>query len=103
MADANSSPPTTPPPPPSKAPTPPTTKKTPPPTPRPPPPNYALTHARPLPLAVYPLPPVVLHNPLSLLYAAYKLLSHLLFPPTSHTDVYEGAYSAASQSVHAPD
>jgi tRNA-splicing endonuclease subunit Sen2 len=105
MADADtSSPPTTPAPShDDKASTPSTTKTASSTKPRPHRPNYALIHARPLPLAVYPLPPVVLHNPLSLLYAAYKLLSHLLFPPTSHAEVYEGAYSAASQSVHVRD
>ena len=66
-------------------------------------PNYALIHARPLPLDVYPLPAIVLHNPLSLAFALYKLLSHCLSPPTSHAKLYRGVFSPDTRSVHVPD
>ena len=63
-------------------------------------PNYNVLHARPLPLQVNPLPQLIPHNPLSLLYFAYTYISYLLSPPSSHTVKYHGYFSPETRSVH---
>ncbi|MCJ1235032.1 hypothetical protein MMC14_002996 [Varicellaria rhodocarpa] len=63
-------------------------------------PNYNALHARPLPLQVNPLPQLIPHNPLSLLYFAYTYISYLLSPPSSHTVKYHGYFSPETRSVH---
>ncbi|MCJ1473595.1 hypothetical protein MMC13_002246 [Lambiella insularis] len=47
-------------------------------------PNYNALHAQPLPLKIYPLPPLIPHNPLSILYYAFTFLYQTFFPPLSH-------------------
>ncbi|KAF2465167.1 uncharacterized protein BDR25DRAFT_240251 [Lindgomyces ingoldianus] len=71
--------------------------------PRPRKPNYAAIHSRSLPLEVHPLPAFIPHNPLSYLRIAITLLSHALFPPTSHPIIHKGFFSAESQSIHVTD
>ncbi|MCJ1353797.1 MAG: hypothetical protein MMC33_003784 [Icmadophila ericetorum] len=67
-------------------------------------PNFAVLHARPLPLQIYPLPPLIPHNPLSLLQIAYTYLSQALFPPASHPSTkYKVYFSTATCSVHVTD
>lgn len=67
-------------------------------------PNYGKIHARPLPLEVYPLPPLIPHNPLSILHIAYVYISQLLHRPSSHpTQNYLGCFSAETRSVHITD
>ncbi|KAL9123280.1 MAG: hypothetical protein Q9187_000152 [Circinaria calcarea] len=67
-------------------------------------PNYNVLHAHPLPLRVHPLPPLIPHNPLSLLQIAYTYISHLLSPPSSHPPVkYQGYWSPETRSVHIID
>ena len=71
------------------------------PPPRPPRPNYGRIHAKPLPLDTFPLPPLIPHNPLSLLHIAYVYISHLLTNPSSHPKTrIRGWYDALSNSVH---
>lgn len=64
-------------------------------------PNYGQIHSQPLPLDIFPIPPFIPHNPVSLLHIAYVYLSHLISPPSSHPQARpRGWYDAASNSVH---
>ncbi len=72
--------------------------------PRVPRPNYARLHAKPLPVDTFPLPPLIPHNPLSLLQIAIVYLSHLLAPPSSHSKQgIKGFWSPETRSVHVTD
>jgi tRNA-splicing endonuclease subunit Sen2 len=64
-------------------------------------PNYHLLHALPLPLTVTPLPPLIPHNPLSLLH----IVIAYLFPPTSShpSPLHRGVFHASTRSVHVTD
>ncbi|KAF8468138.1 hypothetical protein BDZ91DRAFT_633210, partial [Kalaharituber pfeilii] len=66
-------------------------------------PNYNLIYADPLPLQVVPLPPLIPHNPLSIIYILYTYL----FPPKSSyshpTPLYKGTFSRATSSVNVTD
>lgn len=67
-------------------------------------PNYNALHAQPLPLKVYPLPPLIPHNPLSILQISYVYLSQLVLRPTSHAPTnYRGYFSPETHSVHVTD
>ena len=66
-------------------------------------PNYAALHARPLPLAIHPLPPFIPHNPLSLFYLLAAYFTQALHPPTSHPTIYRGYFDGATRSVHITD
>ena len=67
-------------------------------------PNYNAIHAQPLPLKIYPLPPLVPHNPVSLLHIVYLYLSQWLFPPSSHpAEKYQCYFSPETRSVHVTD
>ena len=71
---------------------------------RPPRPNYNKLHALPLPLDVYPLPPLIPHNPLSILQIAFTYIFQLVAPPSSHPKaLYRGYYSSETRSVHVTD
>lgn len=70
-------------------------------TPRP---NYNQIHALPLPLTTYPLPPLVPHNPLSLIQIACTYISQLLAPPRSHpSTLYRAYFIPGARSVHVVD
>ncbi|KAL8998897.1 MAG: hypothetical protein Q9169_002116 [Polycauliona sp. 2 TL-2023] len=72
--------------------------------PRPPRPNYNKLHAQPLPVKAYPLPPLIPHNPLSILYIAFTYLSQVISRPASHPEPLLRAYfSAATRSFHVTD
>ena len=64
-------------------------------------PNYNLIHRSPLPVEVYPLPPLIPHNPLSVLAIALSYLVQILNPPTHPT--YNGYFSSAASSIHITD
>lgn len=67
-------------------------------------PNYGRLHARPLPLATYPLPPLIPHNPLSLLHIACTYVYHLIASPSSHPkQIYQAHWSPETGSVHVID
>ncbi|KAF2091172.1 hypothetical protein K490DRAFT_23249, partial [Saccharata proteae CBS 121410] len=70
--------------------------------PRPRRPNYAQIHARPLPVAVYPLPAFIPHNPLSLLRIAYAIISQSWSSPPSHRPIV-GYFDVQTRSVHVTD
>lgn len=64
-------------------------------------PNYNQIHALPLPLATYPLPPLIPHNPLSILQIAFTYIFQVLRPPCSHSKVlYTAYFSSETLSIH---
>ena len=70
-------------------------------TPRP---NYNQIHALLIPLNIYPLPPLVPHNPLSLFQIACTYITQLLTPPRSHPlTLYQAYFSPETLSVHVVD
>ncbi len=72
--------------------------------PRPPRPNYNKLHALPLPVDVYPLPPLIPHNPFSILQIAFTYIRQFVGPPSSHPSIlYQGYYSLETRSVHVTD
>ncbi|KAL8996859.1 MAG: hypothetical protein Q9188_006465 [Gyalolechia gomerana] len=72
--------------------------------PRPSRPNFNKLHAQRLPIKAYPLPPLVPHNPLSLLHIAFTYLFQLVVPPQSHPETpLRGYFSAETRSVHVTD
>jgi tRNA-splicing endonuclease subunit Sen2 len=74
-------------------------KSTPPRRPRKP--DYHHIHRNLLPVPVYPLPPLIPHNPLSLVAIALSYLVQVLAPPTRPT--YKGYFSSATSSIHVTD
>jgi tRNA-splicing endonuclease subunit Sen2 len=67
-------------------------------------PNFKQIHALPLPVNVYALPPLIPHNPVSVLQIALTYLVQLVVPPTSHPRVlYQGFFSPETNSVHVAD
>lgn len=74
-------------------------------TPRPPPrPNYGKIHAKPLPLTTNPLPPLIPHNPISLLHIAFVYLHQVLSSRSSHPKTLYGAHlSLETNSVQVTD
>ena len=58
-------------------------------------------YAKALPINVYPLPPLIPHNPLSLVHIAFIYFSNRLRQPRSHPDcVITGYFSPETQAVH---
>lgn len=68
---------------------------------RPPRPNYRLIHRFPLPVNVHPVPPVIPHNPLSILSVALSYLTFLISPPRH--EVYSAYFDSATSSIHVTD
>lgn len=67
-------------------------------------PNYNQIHALPLPLEIYPLPPLIPHNPLSLFHIACTYITQLLAPPISHpSTLFQAYFSPETRSVHVVD
>ncbi|KAF3941129.1 hypothetical protein ABW19_dt0209680 [Dactylella cylindrospora] len=63
-------------------------------------PNYNIIHAEPLPVTVYHAPPLIPHNPLSLLHHLFLYF----FPPTpSHEPAYVGRFSPITLSIEITD
>lgn len=71
---------------------------------RPPRPNYNKIHARSLPINVYPLPPLVPHNPISILHLVGTYVYQLFLQPPSHPKpLYQAYWSPETRSVHVTD
>lgn len=71
---------------------------------KPPRPNYNKIHACPLPINACPLPPLIPHNPLSVLYIVALYVRQLVAPPLSHPEPrYQAVWSAATGTVHVTD
>ena len=69
--------------------------------PKSPRPNYNKIHACPLPVNAYPLPPLIPHNPLSILHAAVLYLRQLIAPPPWHPEPrYQATWSSLTGTVH---
>ncbi|RHZ68175.1 hypothetical protein CDV55_105359 [Aspergillus turcosus] len=68
---------------------------------RPPKPNYKHIHRFPLPLTVHPLPPLIPHNPLSLISVVLSYLTYFVSPP--HQEIYAAYFDSATSSVHVTD
>ena len=67
-------------------------------------PNYGRIHAKPLPLSIYALPPLIPHNPFSLLHIALAYGYQVLTGRTSHPAiVYQAYWSPETSSVHVTD
>ncbi|EEQ89182.2 hypothetical protein RJZ56_000705 [Blastomyces dermatitidis] len=64
-------------------------------------PNYKHIHRFPLPLHVYPLPPLIPHNPLSLISIALSYLTYLISPPHQH--IYTAYFDPSTSSIHVTD
>lgn len=68
---------------------------------RPPRPNYRHIHRFPFPVEVHPLPPLIPHNPLSLVSVLLSYLTYFISPP--HQEVYSAYFDSATSSVHVTD
>lgn len=64
-------------------------------------PNYNAIHRNLLPVEIHPLPPLIPHNPLSLVAIALSYLIQVLAPPKRKT--YKGYFSSATSSIHIND
>ncbi|KAI4147710.1 MAG: hypothetical protein L6R39_003034 [Caloplaca ligustica] len=72
--------------------------------PRPFRPNYNKLYAQPLPIKTYPLPPLIPHNPLSLLQIAFTYFFQFIIPPSSHPAIpLRGDFSVETRSIHIAD
>ncbi|KAL2002115.1 hypothetical protein VTN02DRAFT_642 [Thermoascus thermophilus] len=69
--------------------------------PRPKRPNYKEIHRFPLPLKVHPLPPLIPHNPISIISVLLSYLTYFISPP--HQEVYSAYFDSATSSVHVTD
>lgn len=64
-------------------------------------PNYNKIHALPLPIKIYPLPPLIPHNPFSVLQIVFTYLLQVVAPPPSHPKILCQAFlSHDTRSVH---
>ena len=71
---------------------------------RPPKPNNNQIYSKSLPISTFPLPPLIPHNPISLLHIAYVLVSECFSRPDSHPKrKLRGYYSTGTRSVHVTD
>ncbi|KAE8145948.1 hypothetical protein BDV25DRAFT_59000 [Aspergillus avenaceus] len=68
---------------------------------RPPRPNYRHIHRFPLPLSVHPLPPLIPHNPISIVSVLLSYLTYLISPPRH--EVHSAYFDPDTSSVHVTD
>lgn len=64
-------------------------------------PNYKHIHRFPLPLTVHPLPPLIPHNPLSVISIALSYLTYFIHPPRH--EVFSAYFDPSTSSVHVTD
>lgn len=64
-------------------------------------PNYKHIHRFPLPVTVQELPPLIPHNPLSVISFLYSYLRCIIFPPRQ--EIYSAYFDSATSSVHVTD
>ncbi|KAJ6107618.1 hypothetical protein N7523_008941 [Penicillium sp. IBT 18751x] len=69
--------------------------------PRPGRPNYRHIHRHPLPVNVLSVPPVIPHNPLSIISIALSYLTFLISAPRQ--EVYSAYFDSATSSIHVTD
>lgn len=68
---------------------------------RPQKPNYKHIHRFPLPISVHPLPPLIPHNPLSLVSVVLSYLTYFITRPQQ--EVYSAYFDSDTSSVHVTD
>ncbi|KAL4951528.1 hypothetical protein BDW69DRAFT_169794 [Aspergillus filifer] len=64
-------------------------------------PDYRHIHRFPLPLPVHPLPPLIPHNPLSVVSVLLSYLTYFIAPP--HNDIHSAYFDPDASSVHVTD
>lgn len=64
-------------------------------------PDYRHIHRFPLPLTVHPLPPLIPHNPLSIVSVLLSYLTYFIAPP--HNDIHSAYFDPNTSSVHVTD
>ncbi|KAL4974396.1 hypothetical protein BDW66DRAFT_152949 [Aspergillus desertorum] len=64
-------------------------------------PDYRHIHRFPLPLLVHSLPPLIPHNPLSVISVLLSYLTYFIAPP--HEDVHSAYFDSNTSSVHVTD
>ncbi|KAL4915609.1 hypothetical protein BDW62DRAFT_212603 [Aspergillus aurantiobrunneus] len=64
-------------------------------------PDYRHIHRFPFPLTVHPLPPLIPHNPLSVISVLLSYLTYFIAPP--HSDVHSAYFDPNTSSVHVTD
>ncbi|KAL4927784.1 chromatin-binding protein RAD9 [Aspergillus undulatus] len=64
-------------------------------------PDYRHIHRFPLPLPVHPLPPLIPHNPLSVVSVLLSYLTYFIAPP--HNDIHSAYFDSNTSSVHVTD
>lgn len=69
--------------------------------PRPSRPNYRYIHRFPLPLTVHPLPPLIPHNPLSVISVVLSYLTFFIAPP--QREAYSAYFDSNTSSIHVTD
>src|SRR5436190_20263904 len=71
------------------------------PSPRPRKPHYNHIHRFPVPIRVHPLPPLIPHNPLSVISIALSYLTFFISPPQQET--YLAYFDSLTSSLHVTD
>lgn len=64
-------------------------------------PNYKHIHRFPLPISVHPLPPLIPHNPLSIVSVLLSYLTYFITSPRQ--EVYSAYFDSDTSSVHVTD
>ncbi|KAL4903498.1 hypothetical protein BDW74DRAFT_169001 [Aspergillus multicolor] len=64
-------------------------------------PDYRQIHRFPLPLTVHPLPPLIPHNPISVISVLLSYLTYYIAPP--HHDIHSAYFDSNTSSVHVTD
>ncbi|KAE8351750.1 hypothetical protein BDV28DRAFT_136439 [Aspergillus coremiiformis] len=64
-------------------------------------PNYRHLHRFSLPLSVHPLPPLIPHNPLSIVSVLLSYLTYFIAPPQH--EVYSAYFDSDTSSIHVTD
>ncbi|KAL5355421.1 hypothetical protein BJX96DRAFT_183256 [Aspergillus floccosus] len=64
-------------------------------------PNYRHIHRFPLPVSVHPLPPLIPHNPLSVVSVLLSYLTYFISPPSQ--EIYPAYFDRDTSSVHVTD
>ncbi|KAI9373754.1 hypothetical protein BJX61DRAFT_532899 [Aspergillus egyptiacus] len=64
-------------------------------------PDYRHIHRFPLPLTVHPLPPLIPHNPLSIVSVLLSYLTYFISPPQN--DIHSAYFDTSTSSVHVTD
>lgn len=63
--------------------------------------NYKQLHALPLPLQTFPLPPLIPHNPFSIVQIVFAYLYQIVAPPSSHPQpIFKAFISTETRTVY---